>query len=275
MRSRANFRTHPIHPMLVAFPLAFLVGGFLADIGSLVFDSVDLRVTAWYLLAAGVLAGVIAAIPGLIDYFSTVPPDSSAKQRATRHMIVNVTAIALFAGAWWLRGGPAVPPDLALLGAEAIGVVLLTFGGWMGGTLVYRNQIGVDHRYARAGKWSEAHIEADSSGSTTVARTDELEVDQMKLLHIGGRRVVLARVEDRFVAFSDHCTHKGGSLAGGVMACGRVVCPWHGSQFDVSTGTACAGPAEHRIETFDVEVVGHEVRVSVSRRPVPSGGEED
>ena len=59
-------------------------------------------------------------------------------------------------------------------------------------------------------------------GHRGVAKRDELQVDQMKLLHIGGKRIVLARTEDGYVAFDDRCTHKGGSLAGGVMVCGTV-----------------------------------------------------
>jgi len=60
----------------------------------------------------------------------------------------------------------------------------------------------------------------------------------------------LAKTEDNYVAFDDHCTHKGGSLAGGAMICGTVQCPWHGSQFDVHDGSAVAGPAKEKIETF-------------------------
>lgn len=64
----------------------------------------------------------------------------------------------------------------------------------------------------------------------------------MKLLRIGNKRIVLARSEQGYVAFDDRCTHRGGSLAGGVMICGAVQCLWHGSQFDVSTGKVKAGP---------------------------------
>jgi len=53
---------------------------------------------------AGIVTALLAAIPGLIDYFSTVPPDSSAKAQATKHMLANLTAMALFAMAWWIRG---------------------------------------------------------------------------------------------------------------------------------------------------------------------------
>src|SRR5262249_37928684 len=89
-----------------------------------------------------------------------------------------------------------------------------------------------------------------------------LKVNQMKLLRVGGRRVVLARTEQGYTAFDDHCTHRGGSLAGGVMACDTVTCPWHGSQFDVRTGAVKSGPAEEPIGVYSVEQVGDGVRLA-------------
>jgi nitrite reductase/ring-hydroxylating ferredoxin subunit len=86
-----------------------------------------------------------------------------------------------------------------------------------------------------------------------VAKNDELELNQMKLVHIQDKRIVIARTETGFVAFNDHCTQKGGSLAGGAIMCGTVQCPWHGSQFDVYDGKVKAGPAKKGIETYTVE----------------------
>jgi nitrite reductase/ring-hydroxylating ferredoxin subunit/uncharacterized membrane protein len=263
MRSKAQFKGHPLHAMLIPFPLAFLVGAFAADVAGTLLEIPGLWVTAWYLAIAGVAGGLVAAVPGLTDYLFTVPPSSSARKRATRHMLVNVLAIALFALAWFVRGAPEIPPDPAILLIEGVGVVLLTMGGWMGGTLVYRNQIGVDHRYAEAGKWREASVPERPGEPIAVARTDELEVDQMKLLRVDGRRIVLARTEDGYVAFDDRCTHKGGSLAGGLMTCATVTCPWHGSQFDVRSGSVRAGPAEEGIHTYRVEEHGDEVRLTL------------
>ena len=204
---------------------------------------------------------MVAALPGLIDYRYTVPPDSSAKTRATRHMLANLGAVAMFAIAWWNRGEPTARPGLAVLGLEAVGLAVLSAGAYMGGTLVTRNLIGVDHRYARAGKWKDESIAARTNGAITVARHDELEVDQMKLLRVGDKRIVLARTENGYVAFDDRCTHKGGSLAAGVMMCGTVQCLWHGSQFDVSTGNVKAGPATNPIHVYQVKDEQGEVRL--------------
>lgn len=210
MKSKAVLLGHPIHPMLIPFPLAFLTGAFAFDAIGWLRDVPSLWTTGGHLSLAGIATAILAAVPGLIDYFYTVPPDSSAKTRATKHMLANLTAVALFAVAWWIRGNAATRPNVTTLGVEAMGLSLLGIAGYMGGTLVTRNLIGVDHRYAQAGKWRDQSVAVQGNHAITVAKRDELKVDQMKLLRIDDRRIVLARTKDGYVAFDDRCTHKGG-----------------------------------------------------------------
>lgn len=261
MRSKASFRGHPIHPALIPFPFAFLSGAFLFDAAGRLADRPSWWTTGGHLAAAGIVAALIAAVPGLIDYLYTVPPRSTGKRRATRHMLVNLVAVALVAIAWVIRREMLDGPNMVVLALELAALALLGVGGWMGGVLVSRNQIGVDHRYAGAGKWKEQTIEPHVKAPVSVAKADELKVDQMKLLHVGDRRIILGRTEQGYVAFDDRCPHRGGSLAGGVMICGVVQCPWHGSQFDVKTGKVKAGPADQGIETYRVEQQGSEIRL--------------
>ena len=75
----------------------------------------------------------------------------------------------------------------------------------------------------------------------------------MKLVHVDDQRIVVARTERGHAAFQDRCTHRGGPLSDGVLICGTVQCPWHGSQFDVQTGEVKCGPAEQPIQTYDIE----------------------
>jgi nitrite reductase/ring-hydroxylating ferredoxin subunit/uncharacterized membrane protein len=252
MRSRASYKGHPIHPALIPFPFAFLYGAFLFDVAARLAGRPSWWTTGAYLSLVGVVAALIAAVPGFIDYFNTVPPQSSGKRRATKHMLLNLGAVVLFAAAWIVRGHPDAMPGLTVLTLEGLAVGLLTVGGWMGGVLVSRNQISVDHRYAQAGKWKEETIEIKPNQPVVVATQDELKVDQMKLLRVKGRRLVLARTQDGYVAFDDRCPHRGGSLAGGVMIAGVVQCPWHGSQFDCRRGTVRAGPATEPIATYTI-----------------------
>jgi uncharacterized membrane protein/nitrite reductase/ring-hydroxylating ferredoxin subunit len=254
MKSKANIKGHPIHPILISFPIAFFTGTLVFDALGVYLSRGDFNHIAYYTEIAGVIFGLLAAVPGVIDFIYTVPPKSSGKKRAAQHGIINTTVVVLFATAWFLRRQPNTSIYL-LITLELVGFILLSIAGWLGGTLVYRNQIGVDPRYAGAGKWKEVTVDPSTplrSGPYEVARVDELQLNQMKLIRIGDKRIVLGRTEKGYVAFDDHCTHRGGSLAGGSMICGTVQCPWHGSQFDVQTGQTKAGPAKESIKTYPV-----------------------
>jgi nitrite reductase/ring-hydroxylating ferredoxin subunit/uncharacterized membrane protein len=251
MKSKANFKSHPIHPMLIPFPIAFLFGAFLFHVISVI----TLKEIFWemgnYLSIAGIISAIAAAIPGTMDYLYTVPPNSSGKKRATKHALVNFSSVILFTFA--LLFSVNKTSAWSVLGIEVIGLGLLIVGGWLGGTLAFRNQIGVDHRYAGAGKWNEEYLQSKPGERVKIAKADELKVNQMKLIHLNNKRIVIGRTEENYVAFDDHCTHRGGSLAGGTMMCGLVHCPWHGSQFDVSTGVVKAGPALKEINIYRLQ----------------------
>ena len=260
MRSTAHLKGHPIHPMLIPFPFAYLFGAACLDVFARASNRRDVMRTAKHMRMLGIGSALVAAVPGIIDYFTAVPPKSSAKDRATLHAIFNVSALGLFAAAG--AGSNRSRPPAWALAAEAAGATLLSVAGWMGGTLVYRNQIAVDHRYAEAGRWKPKSLPpAPDTAALDAGPEDQLQVDQMKLLSIGDRRVVLARTEKGYVAFDDRCPRKGGPLSDGTLACGRVQCPWHGSQFDVHDGSVEHGPAEETIETHEVDTKGGRVLV--------------
>ncbi len=261
MQSKAVLLGHPVHPMLIPFPIAFLTGAWLFDTAGWVLGVPAWWTTGRYLLAAGIATALLAAVPGLIDYLYTVPPNSSGKTRATKHMLTMLLSVTLFAAAWLIRSDADASPPVFVLGLETVALALVGMGGYMGGTLVTRNLISVDHRYANAGKWRDETIASPNGGPLIVATRDDLKVDQMKLLRVDGKRIVLARTEQGYVAFDDRCTHRGGSLAGGVMMCGTVQCLWHGSQFDVGTGAVKAGPATNGIAVYRVTEENGDVKL--------------
>ena len=263
--------------MLIPFPFAYLFGSAVLDAWARATGRPTLFRTARHLNTMGLATALAAAVPGLIDYTFAVPPKSSGRTRATNHMMANLAALALFAAARTGRDRTdrAAPPWWTVA-TELIGAGVLTAGGWMGGTLVTRNQISVDHRYAEAGKWrveSQLPEHADADGWVDAASVDELKIDQMKLLRIGSRRIVLARTERGYVAFDDRCSHKGGPLSDGVLACGTVQCPWHGSQFDADSGAAKRGPATMSIATYDVDERDGRVRISLPTPALKTAGD--
>jgi nitrite reductase/ring-hydroxylating ferredoxin subunit/uncharacterized membrane protein len=248
MKSRANIKGHPLHPILVSFPVAFFTGTLVFDMLGMIYAKHAFTETALYLEIAGICSALAAAVPGLIDFIFTVPPKSTGKKRAAKHGLTNVTMLLLFAAALFCRLNATASSSI-IIGLEFVGWVLLGFAGWMGGTLVSRNQIGIDIRYAGAGKWKQEYLSA-IDGEVEINNASDLQVNQMRLIIVNGTRIVIANTENGYMAFSDHCPHRGGSLAGGVMICGTVQCPWHGSQFNVKTGDVKAGPATEKIPVY-------------------------
>jgi nitrite reductase/ring-hydroxylating ferredoxin subunit/uncharacterized membrane protein len=255
--------------MLIPFPFAFLTGAVAFDLAGWALESTAFWTTGAYLAAAGVATGLLAAVPGLVDYLTVVPPRSSGTRRATKHMLSNGTALLLFGVAWLVRGDAPSQAGV-VLAIEAVGLALLGIGSWMGGTLLYRNQIAVDHRYAEAGKWTEATVtHGENPRFAPAGRVSDLRPGQMKLLHVDDRRIVLGRTENGIVAFADRCTHRGASLADGVLICGVVQCPWHGSQFDTTSGEVKAGPAERPIAVYRVLEVNGELDIDLRHSAGP------
>ena len=141
-RSTLRIAGHPVHAMLVAFPIAFLTGAVLTD---LVYW--QLREPFWAtmsvcLLAAGILTGLMAAAAGLTDFLGD--RRIRALSHAWQHMIGNVLAVLLSLFNLFVRFGDAEAPILSLgLPVSAAVVLILMFTGWRGGDLVFRHRVGV------------------------------------------------------------------------------------------------------------------------------------
>jgi uncharacterized membrane protein len=153
MESRVRLFGHPVHQMLVVFPLGLLGGAALFDLLHLWQDSENMALVSFYLIGAGVLAGLLAAPFGTVDWLA-IPAGTRAKRVGAVHALGNVVVLALFAASWWLRRElPTAPSALALaLCFGGAGLSLVT--AWLGGELVDRLGVGVS---------DQAHLDAPSS----------------------------------------------------------------------------------------------------------------
>ena len=275
MRARAHIKSHPVHPMLIALPIGLWIGSLVFDCIAAARNNPSFAAAGFYAAIAGCVGAALAAVPGAADLFTVVPEGSSARRRGYIHGTLNVVALAVFIAVAARRGGAAAMPDRLSLLLSAAAVAAIAVSGWLGGTLVFRNQIGVDHRYANAGKYRERELRG---WDQPVCNQSELSDGQMILAYVGSRKIVVGRCADGMVAFSDRCTHSGGPLSDGALVGCTVQCPWHGSQFNIHTGRVVAGPANEGIEVYAVDVRNGEVFVSpnVARAapgPAPKTGE--
>jgi uncharacterized membrane protein len=144
MESRAKLAGHAIHPMLITLPLGLLGTAVIFDIIRAFTDEADLAVASFYMLAAGILGGLLAALFGLIDWLA-IPAGTRAKGIGALHGVGNVVVVVLFAVSWLLRRGQTdYQPDGLAFWLGVVAVVLALATAWAGGELVERLGVGVD-----------------------------------------------------------------------------------------------------------------------------------
>jgi uncharacterized membrane protein len=143
MESRVKLARHPLHPMLVVFPLGLFSTAVVFDIIYLVTNVPRWTEVAYYVVGAGLVGGLAAAVPGWVDWMA-IPRRTRAKRVGLAHGIGNVIVVGLFALSWFLRQpNPSLPPTGAIV-AGVLGVVLVSATAWLGGELVDRLGVGVD-----------------------------------------------------------------------------------------------------------------------------------
>lgn len=145
MASKASFGGHPIHPILVPFPIALWSTSFAMDIWYYFHRNNSWLLISKFLIAAGCLGAVAAAIPGIIDWLALKDPQ--VKKIANWHARLNVIALILFAINLYFRmqrGGYIVSYRLTIpFLMSFVGVVLIGISGWLGGELAYKYGVGV------------------------------------------------------------------------------------------------------------------------------------
>jgi uncharacterized membrane protein len=154
METRFKLLGHPVHPMLIVFPLGLLSTAVIFDLLYLVTGNEDLAVFSFWAIAAGVIGGLAAAVFGLWDWLG-IPAGTRAKRVGLWHGAGNVLITAVFAISWLLRLRDAsYLPNVLPLILGIVGALLALVTAWLGGELVYRLRIAVD---------DGAHLDASSS----------------------------------------------------------------------------------------------------------------
>lgn len=146
MRTPAGSAHHPIHPMLVVFPIGLWIFSLICDlIGMSVATTGVWFTVALYTMVGGLIGALAAAVPGLIDllyYKGGAPP---VKKIALTHMTINLIVVVLYAVNIWLRmsGQESMKVPIVL---SIIGVCMIAVSGWLGGQMVHVYGVGVEGR---------------------------------------------------------------------------------------------------------------------------------
>jgi nitrite reductase/ring-hydroxylating ferredoxin subunit len=238
---------HPLHAAITDVPIGVLVGSVVLDlIGPSEAADATLVVTIVFLVAA--------AVAGLADYSDT---DGTALTRATLHASLMVTGLLLVIVSAIIRAGAPVDRTLPIALSIA-GLIVLTAGAFVGGDVAYvfGNMVS-RHAFRGAGtKW----IKLDTGAVTDLATLPDATPTKMRA---GINDLVIVRMGATVHALHAVCAHAGGPLDEGSVVDGCVQCPWHGSRFRLSDGTARRGPTVYDQPSYEVraaEAGGYEVR---------------
>lgn len=142
MRTPANIKGHPIHPMLVAIPIGLWVFSFVSDLIGMRSQTPETwHAVAFWTMVGGIAGALAAAVPGLIDLLSL--KDAPVKKTALTHMAINLTVVGLYGFNAYLRqqepqAAMTLPFTLSL-----VAILMLLVSGWLGGKMVYIARVGV------------------------------------------------------------------------------------------------------------------------------------
>ena len=158
-KSTASIAGHPIHPMLIPFPIAFFVATFLCDLAYWQSPNAAWATAAIWLLGAGIVMAALAALAGLTDVIGDVRV--RALDEIWWHAGGNAVVVLLEIYNWYARytqGTAAVVPKGLIISLIVVGILLFT--GWKGWEMVYRGRVGVADNGSSTGQASESHRRA-------------------------------------------------------------------------------------------------------------------
>ncbi len=233
---------HPLHPLLIAVPIGSWVSASVLDV-----TPGDNAVAARRLVGLGVLTALPTAMAGLSDWSDT---DGAEQRVGALHAGLNLTAVALYGASWVRRRrGPGSGTALALAGAAVVAAA-----GYLGGHLSYALGVGVDTNAFQTGPtdWqavvAEATVKDGRPHAVSAAGISLLVIEHAGQIHV----------------LDNRCNHRGAPLADGEVdeiGQGCIVCPWHGSVFDLDTGAVRRGPATQPQPIYETRVVAGQLEV--------------
>jgi nitrite reductase/ring-hydroxylating ferredoxin subunit/uncharacterized membrane protein len=231
---------HPLHPMLTDLPIGFWTSAFVLDI----VGGRRSRPAAELLVGLGVLSALPTAASGAADWSDT---EGRSRRVGLVHAAANASAITLYTWSWSARRHHRYHRGVAL---GFLGATAATVGGFLGGHLLARRGIGVDHTAFRSGPSTWTPTVEATTVSTDVCR---VEAD--------GVPVLLLRREDRILAVAATCPHRGAPLDEGSFDAETVTCPWHGSCFALADGALLRGPSAMPLPRYETRVHNGTVEV--------------
>lgn len=242
---------HPLHPVLTDVPIGAWTTALVLDgIDTLVPRPAGFRAAAQSSVGVGLVGAVGAAVTGLADWQYV---HDNGRRTGLVHGLLNTVALGLY-GVSWRDRRRGRQGRARLTGVLGYGAVLVS--SYIGGSLVFRHRIGVDH----------ADVRLEPRGFVAVLPDGELVEGQPRAVQADGVAVVLVRSNGVVHALGEQCAHLGAPMAEGWVYRDSLVCPWHGSRYDLATGRPVSGPATAPLPCFQTRL--RDGQIEVRRRVV-------
>jgi nitrite reductase/ring-hydroxylating ferredoxin subunit/uncharacterized membrane protein len=238
---------HPLHPALVAVPVGAWTTALVLDALAMITDDDGAAAAADLAVGVGLLGAIASAVTGLTDWTET---DGKAKNVGLLHGLLNLGAAGLYTASLLERRRRSRDSGVAL---SMIGYAIASFSAYIGGHIVFGEQVGVDH--------TATQDRGKPTKYSAVMRESELKEGKPTRVEVDGVAVLLVKLGANIYALANTCTHLGGPLNEGELEGDIIQCPWHGSRFCVTDGALLGGPATFPERVFDVRVRDGQIEV--------------
>jgi nitrite reductase/ring-hydroxylating ferredoxin subunit/uncharacterized membrane protein len=233
---------HSLHAVLVDVVIGAATAALLLDILRVFFAVDGLETATTWILGLAALSALGAILSGLTDYKDTAP-DSSERDVAGLHGLINIAATLFFAVSLFTRLGGGHDPGSWLL---VVGYLVVSVGGYIGGHVVFKYGYMVNHNaFARGTRAREF---------TPVIAAAEVPEETPTKVSMGSTSVMLVRRGDVVHALKETCSHAGGPLSKGELKGDTITCPWHFSTFRITDGSVVHGPASSRQVSYRARI---------------------
>ncbi len=247
---------HPLHPVLTDLAVGALTSAITLDALERSSGKQAFGAGADASLLLGVTSGLGAAVAGATDWQHTT---GEAKRMGMLHALLNITGLILYIASLMSRRGNRRTQGRRLAFA---GYLFSMAAAYLGGDLVYRQNIGVNHTPIR-------EVARDFKD---VIALEALPEEQLVRVNVDGAPVLLMRRGVRVFAIAEVCAHMGGPLSEGVLhSDNSVSCPWHGSRFDLETGRVLNGPSAYSQTCYQTRIVDGQIQVRAMPKNLETG----
>jgi nitrite reductase/ring-hydroxylating ferredoxin subunit/uncharacterized membrane protein len=243
---------HPLHPVLTDIPVGAWTVALALDAVAGMTGSEDVENAADVAIGIGLLGAVGAAVTGATDWSETY---GRGRKVGLVHGMLNLAAAGLYTASLISRRSGSRDTGVAL---SMLGYAIAGASAYLGGHLVFAEQIGVDHTATADADKPEDFVRVLAAADLAENKPTRVVAD--------GVAIVLVKRADRIFALTDTCPHLGGPLSEGTLVDGAIKCPWHGSELALEDGSVENGPSTFPARCFQVRVQDGQIELRAASK---------